>query len=275
MNGRQVSSTIYTKEYYRRHSLGFEELKKYRGRDILDRLLKLIKLKKESKILDVGCGQGDLAIYLAQQGAYVTGIDYSRDAIILANQNLAMQRKEVRNRTIFILEDASKINFPKNYFDIVLAVDIFEHLYPEELEKVLKKVSGILRKDGEFLIHTEANKIYLNFIHKWFVYPMSSFLIKINKMLTSKNYPNLPRDARNDLHKIQHVNEPTYYYLKDLFKAHNFVGKIIPRVPYKPNISWKDLVYNFVVWLFPISSIWPFHIFFAYDYICVMKNKKR
>jgi len=168
--------------------------------------------------------------------------------------------------------DANKIKFNKNTFDMVISIDVFEHLYPEELETVIMNVSNILKKNGMLLIHTEANKIYLNFTHPFYVYPISSFLIWANKILTGNEYPNLPKDPRNDLHKIQHVNEPTYYYLVNLFKKNEFVGKIIPIIPYKPLISWKDLIYNFLVWFFPFSKFWPMHLLFAYDYICIMKK---
>ncbi|MEK7572931.1 MAG: class I SAM-dependent methyltransferase [Patescibacteria group bacterium] len=274
MKKRQVSSAVYTKEYYEAHFSGFEEFREHRGKDLLDRLLELIKSKKNIKILDIGCGQGDLAIYFAQRGAHVTGIDYSKDAITLAKQNLAKQKTEIKDRVLLVLMDASRVNFPENYFDAVLAVDVFEHLYPEVLEPILKKISTILKKSGELLVHTEANKIYLNFTHKWIVYPISSFLIAINKIFTKKNYPNLSRDPRNDLHKIQHVNEPTYYYLSNLFKKFKFKGKIYPIVPYKSVLSWKDIVYNILVWFYPFSKFWPLHLLFAYDYICIMRNNK-
>lgn len=275
---KRVDSSVYSKEYYLNTCLGFEKFEKFNGNKLNSRwekLLSLIKVGKDSKILDVGCGRGDLVLYCAKKGAFVVGIDYSKDAIDIARNLFKKQNKNIQKKIKFYNMDAKNIDFKKNSFDTVVSFDVFEHLYKEELEIVMKKISKVLNRNGTLLIHTEANKIYLNFTHKFYIYPVSSVLIYLNKLFFKKEYAGFSKDPRNELHKIQHVNEPTLFYLKNLFKRHNFEGKIISNVSLiKENLSWKDRIYNHLVILYPFCNLPIFNLFFAYDYICIMKNKK-
>ena len=81
------------------------------------------------KVIDVGCGQGRSAVYLAKEGFQVTGIDYIKEALEqtkkLADQN------EV---SINLVEDEIDKTWPfeDNYFDI--AVDSFSSIDIETKE---------------------------------------------------------------------------------------------------------------------------------------------
>ncbi len=263
---KRVNPKVYTKEYYATSCLGFEGFKRFH--------LEMIAIKRDMCVLDLGCGKGDISIYLAQEGAKVVGVDYSKDAIDIAKNSLLKQSRAVRNKVSFFVKDAKKLDFPKSSFDVVISLDMFEHLYKEELEIVMQQIRSALKNNGLLFVHTEANKVYLDIVHPLYAYPISSFLVWINKIFTGKIYPNLPKDPRNALHKEQHVNEPTYFSLVSLFKRHNFYGRILPVIPLKPLLSWKDILYNIVVFFYPLCFLFPFHLFFAYDYVCIIKNKK-
>ncbi len=168
-----------------------------------------------------------------------------------------------------------KLTFGDNRFDVIISFDVFEHLYPEELQQAMSEISRVLKKDGTLLVHTEANKLYLDFTHGWYAYPVSTLLIRLNNLITRNHYEGLPKDPRNDNHKKQHVNEPTIFYLRQLFGAHQFSGQIISNISMlKKILSWKDYLYNICVLWYPFCFVPPFSYFFAYDYICIMKNKK-
>ena len=279
MKMKHVDPSIYDKNYYLNVCLGSAEYKKSKGNKLNKKwieMLNLVKLKPGMRVLDLGCGRGDLAFYLAKRRISVVGIDYSKAAIELANFSLRRMPYEVKKLVKFMLMDANKLNFQDNYFDLVIAIDVFEHLYKEELDLVMQKISKELKKDGILLVHTETNKIYLDFTHNFFVYPISSFLIKINNHFLKKSYQGLHQDPRNEYHKLQHVNEPTIFYLKKIFSKFFFKGRIISSVGIlKPIITWKDYLYNFFVCLYPLSSFFPLNILFATDYICIVKNNKK
>lgn len=263
---RRVDPNIYTSDYYQNSCLGKDAQKRFHLDDI--------PVQKGMRILDIGCGKGDVAFFLAQKGANVVGIDYAKAAIGLAKKELEKQSKDVQSQVSFFVKDAKQLDFPNDYFDGVVSLDVFEHLYPEELSIVMGNISRVLKKDGFLFVHTEPNKFYVDVVHNLYVYPVSLFLVWVNRLFTRKTFPHLAKDPRSPLHKEQHVNEPTFWYLKNLFLQHKFVGDIKLVVPIKPVFSWKDAVYNVLVYLYPMSMYFPFSIIFGYDFVCIMRNNK-
>ncbi|MET8833855.1 class I SAM-dependent methyltransferase [Micromonospora sp. NPDC004540] len=67
------------------------------------------------KVLDIGCGTGDLAIALARRGHQVTGVDISRVAIDLARAKAARAGLPVH----FEVQDATDLSLPSAPFDSV------------------------------------------------------------------------------------------------------------------------------------------------------------
>lgn len=274
---RRVDPAIYTKEYYLNDCCGSKEFKRTMGKSLhpdVSRVLSYIEIKQGKKILDIGCGRGDVVVYYALHDVDSYGIDYAKEAIAIAQKVKKKQAKPIQKHIHFYLMDAKKLVFPDKYFDTIISIDVFEHLYKEELEIVLSEIKRVLKDDGTLLVNTEPNKLYLDFWHHIYVYPMSALLVTLSNFFTKNSYAGLPKDPRNDLHKKQHVNEPTYFYLRGLFKRHGFNGKIIENIALlKPTISWKDRLYNILVAWYPISFFPPFSYLFAYDYIGVMKKK--
>jgi SAM-dependent methyltransferase len=275
---KQVSPKIYSKDYYLNVCLGSDDYKKTMGNKLnekWEKILKLASLRKGMKVLDLGCGRGEVEFYLAKKGITVIGIDYSKDAVKIASASLKTMPKNVQRFVKFYCLDAKKIDFGKNSFDAVVSFDVFEHLYKKELDIVMKNISTALKENGLLIVHTETNKIYLDFTHKYFVYPIGSLLVKINNIFVSKDYQGPPKDPRNEYHKSQHVNEPTIFYLRRLFNSYSFKGKIISVTGVlKPVLGWKDIIYNVVVCLYPFSLFPPLNILFTTEYICLMRNKK-
>jgi ubiquinone/menaquinone biosynthesis C-methylase UbiE len=93
------------------------------------------------KVLDYGCGLGDLALFIANIGAKTIGIDISDQAI-----NKAQKRAyEYTNDVSFIKMDAQELKFDDSYFDLVCGIAIIHHLNPG---RAYYEVSRVLKPTG-------------------------------------------------------------------------------------------------------------------------------
>lgn len=90
-------------------------------------------------VLDIGCGGGLLTEPLARLDATMTGVDASEKNIEVASQHAKMSRLNIE----YIASDSSKLVTEGRKFDVVLALEIIEHvnnpdLFLEDLAKLLK-----------------------------------------------------------------------------------------------------------------------------------------
>lgn len=123
----------------------FTGWKKYLGQYFWARrfYVKLIKkYKKHGRVLEIGCGFGDL-LRLLEKDFQTYGIDLSKEAI-----------KEGKKRTISSVLKVMKAEtidvFKKHFFDVIIACHLLEHL--KEPGLVIAKMSRILKDDGIVLI---------------------------------------------------------------------------------------------------------------------------
>src|SRR3990167_4276497 len=72
----------------------------------------LVPLKGE-RVLDVGCGDGSLVMRMAERGADCVGIDYSKDAIGLAEERKAKSKQNINARVEFKVMDATRLEFKR------------------------------------------------------------------------------------------------------------------------------------------------------------------
>ena len=101
---------------------------------------------KDSKILDIGCGEGESLEYLFNKGAAeIWGIDISEEQIKKA------QNRFPRFKERFIVGPMeSEINIPNNYFDYIIS--IFSIGYTSDLYKTLLNANKYLNKEGSLII---------------------------------------------------------------------------------------------------------------------------
>ncbi|MCM8787050.1 MAG: class I SAM-dependent methyltransferase [Candidatus Omnitrophica bacterium] len=103
---------------------------------------KILKFKKEGRLLDVGCNKG---FFLADMKKYnwdVWGVDISSFSCEYAKKTFKLENIFCAN----ILD----IEFEDNFFDVITLWQVIEHL--EEPLEVLKKLNRFLKKEGFLLI---------------------------------------------------------------------------------------------------------------------------
>lgn len=105
------------------------------------------------RVLEVGCGHGGGASYLARtmRPATYTGLDLNRDGIKYCRQRHNLPGLE------FVQGDAQDLPFPDQNFDAVINVES-SHLYPK-FDVFMKEVARVLRPGGHFL-YTDARPQY-------------------------------------------------------------------------------------------------------------------
>jgi len=101
---------------------------------------------KGRTILDLGCGDGDLAVELRRQGAIVTGIDASPEMIQAAKARAQREGVEVK----FQVGSAEAIPFAAEQFDAVVAVTIL--CFVADAGPVFREIARVLRPRGQLVI---------------------------------------------------------------------------------------------------------------------------
>ncbi|MBW4522133.1 MAG: class I SAM-dependent methyltransferase [Scytolyngbya sp. HA4215-MV1] len=108
------------------------------------------------KILDLGCGNGYLSNWLAQQGHQVVGVESSASGVTFACENFP--------NCHFIQASIYDLPLPElgDQFDVVLSAEVIEHLlYPKELVRAAKKC---LKPNGRLIITTPYHGYIKNLV---------------------------------------------------------------------------------------------------------------
>lgn len=100
------------------------------------------------KVLDVGCGDGYGAKYLADTALEVTAVDYERDVI------LAARAKYNRPNLKFFAMDAGAMSFEDNSFDVVCSFQVIEHIPEPDIARYLSEIKRVLKPEGAFYLST-------------------------------------------------------------------------------------------------------------------------
>ena len=109
-----------------------------------------LRLKPGAQVLDIGCGWGGLALYLAEiAGARVTGITLSQEQFQRA-QARAIERGRTRD-TNFRLIDYRDV---EGRFDRIVSVGMFEHVGVGFYETYFGKCAKLLADDGVMVLHS-------------------------------------------------------------------------------------------------------------------------
>jgi cyclopropane fatty-acyl-phospholipid synthase-like methyltransferase len=115
----------------------------------LQRLLTLLLLKPTSNLLEVACGSGGPAMYIAEiSGCNITGVDNNENAISTAQQMSA--EKEFKGKINFQFADGnSQLPFDAQSFDAIVCMDAINHL--ANRTQVLSEWNRLLKRGGRFL----------------------------------------------------------------------------------------------------------------------------
>lgn len=109
----------------------------------------LARIKPGMQILDIGSGRGWFSLHAASQGAKVTALD-------LSERNL-QRIKAMDSRIETILDDAAQPALPKEQYDLIVALEVLEHLVDPALAMANWKT--LLKPGGRLLITVPYKEI--------------------------------------------------------------------------------------------------------------------
>jgi len=118
------------------------------GINSIDRLAEMLDLNEWDRVLEVGCGTGGNACYLANRyGCTITGIDISEQMV----KEARLRAEELGLENVsFQLGDAYDLDFPDESFDVVLTIFVSQFLDPA---KTYPEFSRVLVHGGRLGIN--------------------------------------------------------------------------------------------------------------------------
>ena len=107
-----------------------------------------MRLGKDMKVLDVGCGNGSWSIMLAKAGCKVTGIDFVESLINTAKHNAMKAGVAVD----FTTESIETYERDRQVYDLIITVTVLQHITcNNRLARALSNIRALLKPRGQFL----------------------------------------------------------------------------------------------------------------------------
>lgn len=137
---KEKMGQFYPEAYYPQESFLQRILKPFFQRS-LSKIKTIYSYKSKGKILEIGCGDGDLLFSLKKRGFQTYGVDVSRKACLLAEKKVG--------KNVFNCE-VTDCDFPPKFFDVIVLNHSFEHVgSPTDS---LKEIKRILKDKGILFI---------------------------------------------------------------------------------------------------------------------------
>ena len=96
--------------------------------------------------LDLGCGQGRYAIFLAERGSAVHAVDFSSVGI----EKLSLYAKTHNLNINTEHTDITSYQFPTGEYDIVVFATVLDHLYLDDRQHVIQGITSSLKPGALF-----------------------------------------------------------------------------------------------------------------------------
>lgn len=109
------------------------------------------------RLLDLGCGSGEMAIWFAQLGYSVSGIDISTKAIELAQATADSVKEEIQ----FVCGNVTQLStlFQNQQFDFIFDGHCLHCIIGNDRQLVLQQIHSLLRHGGYFQLNTMCQPV--------------------------------------------------------------------------------------------------------------------
>ena len=100
------------------------------------------------RAIDLGCGEGDNAIFLAQHGFTVTGVDFAPSAIAKARRKAQAAGVEVE----FVVDDLTRLHEVRGGFDLLVDYGTLDDLGVKQRDEYVRRVVPLALPGSRFLL---------------------------------------------------------------------------------------------------------------------------
>jgi cyclopropane-fatty-acyl-phospholipid synthase len=139
----------YSCAYWPREGMTLEQAQEAKLAHIAAKLA----IEPGQNVLDIGCGWGGMAIYLARHyDVQVHGITLSQEQIALARERA--EAAGVADKVRFELVDYRELPARGSTYDRLVSVGMFEHVGRPQFETFFRACANLLTDDGVMLLHT-------------------------------------------------------------------------------------------------------------------------
>lgn len=189
---------------------------------VVRRAINRIKTK-QLNCIDVGCGVGTLAFYLAKKGINVSAYDVSSSAITICNRYKEYSGiKKIK----FIQANIETVNTYKKY-DLLICTEVIEHLRNDR--KFIKKLCNLCAKKGRLVLSTPSENAPLYKLGL-----LDGFDLRVGH-LRRYNTSNLTKILNEcgfeieEFHKVEGLFRNSFYTIKPLGMFLRLVkGPLVP-----------------------------------------------
>src|SRR5438046_2134574 len=139
----EISAAYEDPDYYMKYMGGAKE---YAGKTLQRKYLRAISLAQSrrdpiQRILDVGCGRGEIVNHFCLLGIQAIGVEYSKAACSIAHALLSKNPKGHLGKIINIRD--CTLDFPPDHFDVAFMLDVVEHLYESQLDSYYAQIRRV------------------------------------------------------------------------------------------------------------------------------------
>ncbi len=176
------------------------------------------QVEDKEKILDVGCGNGELAVYLSKADNFILGIDPYNSCV-----ERAQKMTKNYNNISFEVSSFEDFNSSLDYFDAVIFVASFHHMVADD---TVEKAKKILRRGGKIVVVGCARP---NSIRDWIVEIFRYFPCKIISLF-------------HDEKSSEELDLPTSYNFPTMQEVRDLVKKYLPNAKLSYGLHFRYLL---------------------------------
>jgi ubiquinone/menaquinone biosynthesis C-methylase UbiE len=220
----EIWSKTDEKEYWR-NALNGELLYEYKN--VFEKYL-----IPGSKILEAGCGLGQVVIALRTRGFNCYGLDYADKVINILNNKFP--------DIPFEIGDIRNIKYNDNFFDSYISLGVIEH-FTEGQEKMLNEAARVLNKNGIIFLSVPFYSPFRKFLNKFGKYNKDNFTSNMpyfESCFSEDELHFLFNNAGFDVIEYIYINpimpfvqetflRPLYFIIEDKIKIRGLIDRLL------------------------------------------------